>query len=281
VGIVGNRKSAADWDADFILAKSAGIDAFALNIGTDQLNDEQLPFAYESAAKNGMKVFLSFDYNHWPGGSDQAVGEMVATYGVKEAQLKIGDKIFVSSFVGVGLLDVAAMRAASGLDLYVVPNFYEGYDDVDGAFNWAGWPSDGENNPPQNGKYVSVHDQDTTYIGALGDKAYMARMFSVSRYFIYYLCIALLAASPWFSTHFGADEASKNWIFPSELLWFQRWLDILALKPAYVEITTWNDFGESHYVGPLSSKHYDDGSSKWANDMYVFICWEVQSRSVD
>ncbi|KAL1618944.1 hypothetical protein SLS56_010361 [Neofusicoccum ribis] len=27
------------------------------------------------------------------------------------------------------------------------------------------------------------------------------------------------------------------------------------------------DFGESHYIGPLSSKHYDDGNSKWTNDM--------------
>jgi hypothetical protein len=34
-----------------------------------------------------------------------------------------------------------------------------------------------------------------------------------------------------------------------------------------VEIVTWNDYGESHYVGPLSSEHSDDGSSHWANDM--------------
>ena len=28
-----------------------------------------------------------------------------------------------------------------------------------------------------------------------------------------------------------------------------------------------NDYGESHYVGPLSSPHIDDGNSKWTNDM--------------
>jgi hypothetical protein len=60
---------------------------------------------------------------------------------------------------------------------------------------------------------------------------------------------------------------SKNWVFPSDLLWFQRWLEILTLGPTFVEMITWNDYGESHYVGPLSSKHYDDGASKWANDM--------------
>lgn len=34
-----------------------------------------------------------------------------------------------------------------------------------------------------------------------------------------------------------------------------------------VEILTWNDYGESHYIGPLKNKHTDDGASKWSNDM--------------
>ena len=64
---------------------------------------------------------------------------------------------------------------------------------------------------------------------------------------------------------------SKNWIFPSDQLWFDRWNQILQLGPRFVEIVTWNDYGESHYVGPLSSPHTDDGASKWVNDMYVPI----------
>ncbi len=60
---------------------------------------------------------------------------------------------------------------------------------------------------------------------------------------------------------------SKNWVFPGDLLWFRRWNDILAMKPQFLEIITWNDYGESHYIGPLSSKHADDGNSKWTNDM--------------
>lgn len=39
------------------------------------------------------------------------------------------------------------------------------------------------------------------------------------------------------------------------------------MKPQFLEIVTWNDYGESHYIGPLSSKHNDDGCSKWVNDM--------------
>lgn len=36
VGIVADRTSAADYDFDMSLAKDMGIDAFALNIGTDE-----------------------------------------------------------------------------------------------------------------------------------------------------------------------------------------------------------------------------------------------------
>lgn len=81
-------------------------------------------------------------------------------------------------------------------------------------------------------------------------------------------CLSVKAASAWFSTHFGSEVSySKNWVFPSDLLWYQRWSQILTLSPRFVEIITWNDYGESHYIGPLSSPHTDDGSSKWAMDM--------------
>lgn len=77
-----------------------------------------------------------------------------------------------------------------------------------------------------------------------------------------------VAVSAWFSTHFDGDVPySKNWVFPSNLLWFNRWKEVLELRPRFVEVITWNDYGESHYVGPLSSPHTDDGASKWVMDM--------------
>jgi hypothetical protein len=56
-------------------------------------------------------------------------------------------------------------------------------------------------------------------------------------------------------------------VFPSDRLWFDRWRQILELAPRFVEIITWNDYGESHYIGPLASPHTDDGASKWVMDM--------------
>lgn len=45
-----------------------------------------------------------------------------------------------------------------------------------------------------------------------------------------------LAVSPWFSTHFN----SKNWVFISEELITDRWNQMLAMKPALIEIISWN-----------------------------------------
>lgn len=98
-------------------AKSLGVDAFALNIGVDSYTDQQLQLAYESAAQNSMKVFLSFDFNWWNVGQAGAIGQKIAQYANKPAQLMVDNKVFVSSFSGDGL-DVAAMRAAAGKPLF-------------------------------------------------------------------------------------------------------------------------------------------------------------------
>ncbi|KAJ5919779.1 alpha-1-3-glucanase/mutanase [Penicillium verhagenii] len=252
VGITSNRQSSSDYDDDMQRAKDLGIDAFALNIGTDSYTDTQLQFAYTSAAKYGMKVFLSFDFNWWSVGQGSAVGAKIKQYASYPSQLKVDGKVFVSSFSGDGV-DVSAMTSAAGQSLFFAPNFHPGqgnFEDVDGALNWMAWPNNGENKAPSAGNLVTVPDGDKSYVDALGGKPYIAPV------------------SAWFSTHFGSEVSySKNWVFPSDLLWYRRWRQILDLKPRFVEIITWNDYGESHYIGPLSSPHTDDGSSKWVMDM--------------
>lgn len=138
MGIIGDRKSAADYDNDMKRAKSYNIDAFALNIGTDANANEQLGYAYESAANNGMHVFISFDFNWFSTGSAATVGATIGKFASLPGQLLVDGKAFASSFVGDGL-DVAAMRAAAGTNVFFVPNFSPGQGDftaIDGAFNW-------------------------------------------------------------------------------------------------------------------------------------------------
>ncbi|OJJ08185.1 hypothetical protein ASPVEDRAFT_878595 [Aspergillus versicolor CBS 583.65] len=253
IGIVSNRHSAADYDDDMKRAKSLGIDAFALNIGVDPYTDQQLQLAYQSAANNDMKVFISFDFNWWNTGQGFQVGQKIAQYASLPAQLKVDGKVFVSSFAGDGL-DVAAMRQAAGQPIFWAPNYHPemgtNMDVVDGLLNWMAWPNNGNNKAPQPGRNISVQDGDEAYIRALNGKDYVA------------------PASPWFFTHFGPEVPySKNWVFPGDLLWYDRWNQLLAMGPRFIEIVTWNDYGEAHYIGPLSSPHTDDGCSKWVNDM--------------
>ena len=234
-------------------AKSLGIDAFALNIGVDPYTDTQLGLAYESAANNGMKVFISFDFNWYHTSQASDVGAMIAKYATKPAQLVVDGKVFASSFAGDGL-DVVAMKAAAGVDVFWAPNFHpEQTADpsaIDGALNWMAWPNNGNNKAPSAGSNVTVGDGDEAYLKWLGSKPYIAPV------------------SAWFSTHFGPEVSySKNWVFPSDRLWFDRWNEVLTLGTRFIEIVTWNDYGESHYIGPLNSLHYDDGNSKWVNDM--------------
>lgn len=162
-------------------AKAAGIDAFALNIGVDSFTDQQLGYAYQSAANNGMKVFISFDFNWW--GTNQAtqVGQKIAQYSSLPGQLMVDGKVFASSFTGDGL-DVAAVRSAAGVPLFFAPNFHPSYgtdlSQIDGALNWIAWPNNGNNKAPTPGANITVQQGDQAYLSALGSKAYIAREFS-------------------------------------------------------------------------------------------------------
>lgn len=198
MGIVPNRKSASDYDNDFVLAKKAGIDAFALNIGTDTYTEQQLDYAYTSAAKNGMKVFISFDFHWFSPSNAAAVAKLTKQFGSKPAQLKVDNKIFVSSFVGDNL-NVADLRAQVGSEIYFAPNFAPELkpdaSSLDGALNWIAWDSDGANKAPKAGRNVTVAQGDAKYKKWLGDKkGYIAPV------------------SPWFFTHYGPEVSySKNW----------------------------------------------------------------------
>jgi len=158
-------------------AKDLGIDAFALNIGLDSSTDTQLGYAYESAAKNDMKVFISFDFNWYK--TDQAadVGSKIAEYADNPAQLKVDNKVFVSSFAGDGV-DVATIKSSAGTDIFWAPNYEPGngdFEDVDSALNWMAWDNDGNNKAPKDGANVTVADGDQAYTDALGTKPYLAR----------------------------------------------------------------------------------------------------------
>lgn len=72
---------------------------------------------------------------------------------------------------------------------------------------------------------------DNEYIGILSNKTYM------------------MGVSPYFYTRIA--KFHKNWYASSDSLWYDRWLQVLEVMPDMVQIVTWNDFGEAHYIGDV------------------------------
>ncbi|KAG7562553.1 hypothetical protein FFLO_02027 [Filobasidium floriforme] len=153
------------------------------------------------------------------------------------------------SFGGRGWEGFLKACRERGTEIYFIPAFFLppekilGMDYLDGVFNWnAAWPM---------GNYTTSSIEDRPFLKS--DKAYMA------------------AVSPWFFTHYGktGDWAwNKNWIYRSDdHLYATRWMNILAadFDPEFIQIISWNDYGESHYIGPILGAQ--PGSERWTNGM--------------
>lgn len=114
VGLTSGQ-SQDQWQTDITQAKSAGIDGFALNIGSaDSWNAQQLQLAYDTAASNSFSLFLSFDMAASSWSVDQVV-QLVNQYKDAGSQLKVNGKPFVSTFEGPAWADNwASVRSQTG-----------------------------------------------------------------------------------------------------------------------------------------------------------------------
>jgi hypothetical protein len=102
---------------------------------------------------------------------------------------------------------------------------------------WAGWPW-GNTNMDTYGDASYGDFLDDVFGGDGGD-------------FSHYM----MPVSPWFFTNLPGYD--KNWLWRGDSLWYDRWEQVMYLQPEFVEILTWNDFGESHYIGPLDDRQYE------------------------
>lgn len=111
--------------------------------------------------------------------------------------------------------------------------------------------------------------------------------------------VYMASVSPWFFTHYGPDSFNKNvstfkirssnWLtvlfsqfvfLGDQHLYARRWESLIASRDKFdiVEINTWNDYGESHYIGPIkgaqpNSEAWTDGMNHtgWSILLYSFI----------
>ncbi|POS71414.1 alpha-1,3-glucanase [Diaporthe helianthi] len=225
--------TALDWADEIRLAQAAHIDAFALNTAFNQGDGPQYDLAFAAAAAAGFQLFVSFDYagnGAWP--LSQVI-QILQNYKGSRAHYRYNGKAFVSTFEGPEAAeDWVTIKQA--IDCFSVPDWssvgakaaLELQDGVaDALFSWAAWPwGDRDMN-----KFV-----DASYLSYLGKRPYM------------------MPVSPWFYTNLPGFN--KNWLWRGDSLWADRWIQVQYLQPEWVEIISWNDYGESHYVGPIRDK---------------------------
>jgi hypothetical protein len=227
----------ADWTDDMRLAMEAKIDAFAMNMAYNETTSgASLDMAFAAAESLGFQLFFSFDYagnGAWP---QSAVIDMLTRHSGSKAYFRRGGQPLVSTFEGSdNAADWKNIKAATGC--YFVPDWSSiGAESAvalgvaDGLFNWAAWPV---------GKRKMNTFVDASYLQFLNGKTYM------------------MPVSPWFFTNMPGYN--KNWLWRGDDLWFDRWQQVHGIQlqmnvtdqPEFVQIISWNDYGESHYIGPL------------------------------
>jgi glucan endo-1,3-alpha-glucosidase len=194
--------------------------------------------AFDAAANsNGFKLMLMFDYLGGDGPWNAAdVKTVLNQYATNESIFKYsksGDpKPVVSTFEGGDHIgDWADIKASVPGGITFIPSMQSlgpagvtsNGGTLDGFFNWDMWPH-GPND-------VSTSSDDS-WRNALGaDKVYM------------------MGVSPWFYTNLPGY--GKAFVWRGDSAWHDRWIQAQSFAPDLVQIVTWNDFGESHYIGPI------------------------------
>ncbi|WWC66431.1 uncharacterized protein I206_100333 [Kwoniella pini CBS 10737] len=245
----------SNWASDIAAAQAAGIDGFALNMGSDSWQVDRISDAYSAAASSGFKLFLSLDMTVLACSSSSDASNLVnlvKNFAGQSAQATHEGKVLVSTFAGSDCAiswknDFVTALSNAGVSIFFVPSIFSNpstfssNDWMDGELNWnSGWPM---------GSADIDTSSDTQYISALGDKEYWA------------------AVSPFFFTHFSPATWNKNWLYRSDdWLYATRWEDLIAMRDQVksVEILTWNDYGESSYIGPVEGA-LPAGSDVWTN----------------
>lgn len=208
---------------DIQLAQAAGIDAFALNGGYPDSNiptQVALAFAAAEALGSGFKLFFSFDYlgggQPWPATGDNSVVSYLQEYASSPAYFQNNNLPFVSTFEGVDNVDDwapgGAIRGGFG-EVFFVPDWTSkspsgigaSLANIDGAFSWDMWPS---------GANDMTSTEDSAWQAAVSPKAFM------------------MGVSPWF---FHSASGGSDWVWRGDDLWADRWNQVLAVQPDFVE----------------------------------------------
>ncbi|OHW99154.1 glycosyl hydrolase family 71 protein [Colletotrichum incanum] len=184
------------------------------------MNDKSVKAVFAKAEQLGFQLFFSFEYAGNGPWKKQVVIEMLQKYRLA----------FRSTFESPAQADDwVDIKAQTGC--FFVPDWsFDGARRAmeraggvaDGLFSWDAWPWGG---------YDMDTYTDASYNEFLGGKPYM------------------MPVSPWFYTNMPGF--GKNWLWRGDHAWYDRWVQVNWLQPEWVQIISWNNYGESHHIGPI------------------------------
>lgn len=266
-------------------AKALGVDAFALNVQNvvDSWALSAIDYLFQAAAENDFKLLFSFDMAVLNEADPSSFLPIFEQYAGNDTYYKHDGKPFVTTFNG-GIMsnggewtrNLRSSIEADGFTPYFVSDFglysssdssaaeslmgsLKTYSAVDGVFSWeTAWPAE------QDG-IVSILSSVTDKIGL--DSAH-----ATGKSYL----------MPLSSHQFKHIDGLGNWYRRGELTLPNRMTQILDLEPEFVMLLTWNDAGESHYIGNVwnesistseaTQKYVDDfDHSAWQDVIAPFI----------
>ncbi|MCJ1230621.1 hypothetical protein MMC12_007295 [Toensbergia leucococca] len=230
------RPPSGNYTNDIVLAQAAGIDAFAINYGgfdaVWSLQEQYLSEFYSAAEALSFKVFLSIDTTSVTDPS--MVVQLVNQYAGSPAQLTIDSAAMLSSFSTTppnwnwqnDILDQITTA------VHLVPGNIG--TDASSLFSQA----------PSSGIFPWVHPYLTATEEATLDVLFAAERTATGKKW-------MAPIAPWFFKRFDVGD---NWSQAQDAAIFvSRWQHLLQLQPDYIELVTWNDWGESSYLGPADT----------------------------
>ncbi|KAH7918065.1 glycoside hydrolase family 71 protein [Leucogyrophana mollusca] len=261
-----------DWTNDMTTAQGIGIDGFALNIAANDYEVDRIVDAYAAAEALGFKLFYSFDMSYTWEASDMV--NIVANHSSSSSNFMWKDTLLVSTYSGESYGEdfwagFKSSLASQGINITLAPAFttyrdpanasslLNTFPSIDGFFNWWSWPADVDAN-----------------LTTATDLAYQSAISARTGPYI-------MSVSPW---QFKNLDGAGDWVEYSDTLWNYRWQQAVNdVKPDIVEIVTWNDYGESHYIGDINpivnlgtqAPFYVDGfdHSKWRDVAQYYISY--------
>ncbi|KAH8178619.1 glycosyl hydrolase family 71 domain-containing protein [Sarocladium implicatum] len=278
---------ASSAETDVNAAKALGFSAFAINLNADALSSNWAERCtdrlFSAAAKANFKCFISMDLNNADDNTRNRFKNYVNKYMAHSAYYKRDKRPLLSTFSvgrtspsswpnflkglnnGNGVYFIPEPDNAEGYYAYGQPAGAAGFWNawapvVDGVFSWeTAWTKDGKNN-------VSVSDWDEPHAAEAHKRglSYMVPMSSLQY------------------KHWVDGSRNDNWYRVGEVNLPERMTQVLAMdpKPDMAEVITWNDSGESHYIGTVHTDGQIPAFAEYANEQtYSHVAWQPLFRS--